>query len=64
MSRPVHIIRPTRLEISVPEDLRAKLDLMLFSPLEGRVPAGEYSRFINRLIKDYFSKETPHGSEP
>jgi hypothetical protein len=50
------IIRPTRLETSIPEDLRAKLDLHLMSPLEGRVPKGAYQAFILELMRDFFAR--------
>lgn len=59
--RPLEIIRPTRLEISIPEDMRTLMDLRLWSELEGRVPKGAYSQFINQLIREYFTKETLNG---
>lgn len=51
------IIRPTRLETSIPEDLRAKLDLHLQSQVEGRIPKGAYQRFILDLIREFFAKK-------
>ena len=45
----------TRLELSIPLDLRTKLDLHLTSELEGRVPFGKYSEFFERLLRDYFN---------
>lgn len=52
MARPKRNIRPTYLNLAIPEDLRALLDLHLFSPLEGRVPHGAYSEYICRLLRE------------
>ena len=54
--RPPHTIPPTRLEFNIPMDLRTKLDLHLFSPLEGKVPQGAYKNLICQLLKDYLDK--------
>lgn len=51
MPRPRKADRPTSLNIHLPETLRAKLDLHLFSLLEERVPQGAYQRFIVPLIE-------------
>lgn len=53
MPKPLAILRPSRLETSLPEDLRARLDLHLFSEVEGRVPQGAYQRLIVSLLRDY-----------
>lgn len=42
------------LRVALPEDLRLRLDLLLFSPLENRVPMGAYSEFLQRLLKAHF----------
>lgn len=51
MPRSRHTIRPARLNATIPEDLKAKLDLKLFSAFEGRVPYGEYTKFLTRSIQ-------------
>lgn len=51
MPKPRRTIRPTQLNVSIPENLRAKIDLLLFSPVENRVPHGAYSAYICRLIE-------------
>jgi hypothetical protein len=58
MPKPRRTIRPTYLNLAIPEDLRAILDLHLFSPLEGRVPHGAYTAFINTLIRKELQNET------
>lgn len=58
MARKLNIVRPVKLHLHIAEDLRAKVDLHLFSTLEGRVPVGAYRRFFEELIQDYFSRQT------
>jgi len=53
MPKPPNIIRPVTLGVSLPEDLRAWLDLHLWSEFEGRVPHGAYSKLIQRLLLEY-----------
>lgn len=57
MPRPADILRPTQLEISLPEDVRAQLDLYLFSEAEGCVPRGAYKRFFVSRLREFFGAE-------
>lgn len=57
MPRKPEIDRPVRLETALPSTLRAKLDLLLFSPLEGRVPHGKYQEFIIARIVEFFASK-------
>lgn len=45
--------RPKRLEVHIPQSLRAKLDLELYSELEGRVPHGALSNLLVELISEW-----------
>ena len=54
MSRRPNVIRPSLLHVSLPEDIRAKIDLLLWSELEGRVPKGAYQRFFVERIQEFF----------
>ena len=56
MPRRPNITRGIRLELQIPEDLRVKLDLHLWSALEGRVPHSAYTKLIVQLLNDYFDK--------
>lgn len=56
MPRPANIMRPVHLKTSLPEDLRARLDLHLWSESEGRVPMGAYQRLIVRLLTQYLDQ--------
>jgi hypothetical protein len=49
------IIRPVKLTTTFPEDIRVKLDLHLFSLVEGRVPKGAYQAFLLERIRAFFS---------
>lgn len=64
MPRPRNVIPSSRTNLSIPEDLRAKLDLALWSEAEGRVPVGAYQTFfvsMLRMVLDGAVMETPCG---
>lgn len=52
--RPRSIDPPVGLLLKLPETVRARIDLILFSELEGRVPQGAYQKFFLERIADYF----------
>lgn len=56
MPRSPNILRPSKLTMNLPEDIRARLDLHLFSSVEGRVPHGAYARLISSLLREYLDK--------
>lgn len=53
MPRQPAVDRPKRLELKLPESLRNRLDLLLYSELEGRVPLGAYQSFFVERIHEY-----------
>lgn len=53
MSKPPNIVRPTRLNLHLPADLRGWLDVHLWSESEMRVPHGAYQKLITKLLLDY-----------
>ena len=55
MPRRPNLDRPVRLTLKLPETVRAKLDLILYSKLEGRVPKGEYQEFFIERIQEFLS---------
>lgn len=57
MPRKPNIDPPTRLELKLPESLRTKLDLLLFSELEGRVPQGKYQEFFIERLNEFFTSK-------
>ncbi len=54
MPRRPEVDRPTSLHLKLPESVRGRLDLFLFSELEGRVPKGRYQEFIIERVKAFF----------
>lgn len=55
VGRPPNVLRPCKLSVYLPEDLKAKLDLHLFSAVEGRIPHGAYSGFFADRVREFFS---------
>jgi hypothetical protein len=57
MSRPKGVTRRLSKNISLPEDLVARMELELFSEVEERIPVGAQSALIERLLRDHFNKQ-------
>lgn len=53
MSRRKHLDPPVEICLSIPESLRAWLEVHLWSDVDGRVPAGAYTRFLQARIEEY-----------
>ena len=51
MPRPRKAIRPVEKNISLPQDLVLRVDLKLWSELEGKVPFGAWQRYVEGLIR-------------
>lgn len=51
MPRRKNLIRPAELHATIPSTEKAKLDLALFSPLEGKIPFGAYQAFVVEAIR-------------
>lgn len=47
--------RPRTLNTTLPESLLGRLELFLFSEIEGRVPHGAYAGFLTERIREFFS---------
>lgn len=58
IGRPPNVMRPSRVEVRLPEDLRARLDLYLYSQLENRIPLGAYAKFFTERVKEFFDGQT------
>lgn len=57
MPQPKKVDRPVSKHIHLPTSLVAKVELELYSELEGRVPQGAWQRFIVRLVQGYLEKK-------
>lgn len=54
--RPAKTVPPVRFGCCLPQDLNERLQNHLHSEIEGRVPHGAKSIFIETLIRAYFAK--------
>lgn len=62
MARPKKTDRPIEKNISLPQSIVARVELELFSELEGRVPFGAWQRYIVSLIEaDMTMREASRG---
>lgn len=60
MPRPKRTVRTIYKNIALPEDLVAKLELELFSEVEGRIPFGSQQEFFTKLLRQYFADQEGH----
>lgn len=56
MSRPKSNISRISKNISLPEDLVARMELDLFSEVEGRIPVGAQSKLIEQLLREHYNQ--------
>lgn len=54
MPRPKNVIPTVKLNLKLPEDIRTRLDIHLYSELEGRVPQGHYQAFFIERCREFF----------
>lgn len=52
MARPRNTIPSTEKNLCLPTPLVERVDLILFSPLEGRVPFAAWQRFVVAAIEE------------
>lgn len=53
MPRPKNPFPGVRSQILLPEDVRARLSLALYSPAERRVPYGAYTQLVTQLVREW-----------
>lgn len=54
--RPANIIPSDRINLHLPVDIKSRLDLHLFSSVEGRIPKGAYSKFFEERVREFFAR--------
>ena len=54
MSRKAAVVPNRRLETTLPPDLAVKLDLLLWSDVEGKIPFGAIQQLITLCLRRYF----------
>lgn len=68
MPRPKSAVPTVLLKAMIPLEQRAKVDLLLCSDLEGRIPLGDISKFVSARLTEYFDWEVldlaPFGFAP
>lgn len=57
MPRPTPVDPPQRLEVQIPLSVLARVKLELHSDLEGKVPFGQMSGLVSRLLRDWLEAE-------
>lgn len=55
MPRPRQTVPSVYLNLAIPQPLAEKLELELFSEVDGRIPPGAYKLFFTELLTKYFS---------
>lgn len=53
MPRPKKTDRPCRLEAKVPESVLSRVNLELYSEIEGKIPHGKMSELITSLLREW-----------
>ena len=54
MARPKKAVKPVEKSLSLPQDIADRIELLLWSDLEGKVPHGEFSKFIEQAVREWF----------
>ncbi len=62
MARPKKTDRPVEKNISLPQSVVVRVELELFSELEGKVPFGAWQRYIVRLVEADLAKREAKSS--
>jgi hypothetical protein len=63
MPRKPALVPTEHLHIKLEAATRAKMDLFLYSPLEGRVPKGGHKAFIEMLIAEFFARSADKATQ-
>ena len=61
MARPRKINQSLDVHLMLPEDLMARIGLLLYSPLQQRVPLGALSGFFEQAARDRLAKLEPQS---
>lgn len=51
MPRPLKVDRPHKKTVSLPESIVARVDLLLYSETEARVPQSAWQNYLTNLIR-------------
>lgn len=56
MARTARTIPQVKKTLHIPTDVVARMELELFSELEGKVPHGAQSNLVTKLLREHFEK--------
>lgn len=56
MAKPKNAVPTVEKKVQIPMDLVTRMELELHSDLEGKIPYGAQSEFINRLIREHYQR--------
>ena len=54
--RPAKTLKSVQMNISLPEDLAARVKLHLFSEVEGKIPHGRQQEFFSKIVRHFFDE--------
>ena len=61
MARPRKVIRSVEKKVYLEETLVARVDLLLFSPVEGKVPFAAWKGYLEGLIREDLRRRAGGG---
>ncbi len=64
MSRPKGLVRRMSKNISLPEDIVARMELELYSEVDGRIPIGAQSQLIEQLLRKHYAQQDAPSPAP
>lgn len=64
MSRPKSLTRRIKKNISLPEDIVARMELELFSEVDGRIPVNAQSELIEKLLRQHYQRQDNTDAGP
>lgn len=57
MARPKKIVQSVSKNIALPQDLVARMELELYSDLEGKIPFGAQQKFFERVLREHYARQ-------
>ena len=56
MPKPKQVDRPIEKTLSLPTSVVTRVELELYSSLEGKVPHGAWSKLVTQLLREHFAR--------
>ncbi len=57
MAKPKNVIPTIEKKLQISADLCTRMELDLFSDLEGKIPYGAQSEFVNKLLREHYKEQ-------